>query len=441
MEPHPHTVGQQVANVALLSGAYLLHAVSFFLQSLATTKAAEAMLAAAGQPAALKTLPYSLLFAVAAFLPPLFAAAVRRLGGYRWPLTAAAVVGVTGGGLAAVAVYTNSYAALCVASAVMGVPNTAGNFFRFAATTLVPAHRMSRAVSAVLASGVIASVVVAPIADSVYQLLPAYEWLPVYLVIAGIYVVMTAVMLAVRYPPAPAAAAAAAAAAVAKPPPADGPGVGSGASSVNDPDVDEGAPLLAAPAPVPAPPPTVAQILASPRTMACTVGAATPYLIMMVLMAIVPLQTADDVAANVMSVHGVCMFAPFFVIGFLTERLTEAVVLLAGEAVLLASAVVMLAGAGATWSYYVGMAAVGLGWSMAFLSATTALTKLYPPEHRPKVQALNDVVVFGGVTLATALSSTVYDSVGWDGVLYMCIGIGAFGTIAALANLAMRRRA
>jgi len=431
MEPHPHTAGQQVANVALLSGAYLLHAVSFFLQSLATTKAAEAMLAAAGQSAALKTLPYSLLFAVAAFLPPLFAMAVRRLGGYRWPLTAAAVVGVVGGGLAAVAVYTSSFAALCVASAVMGVPNTAGNFVRFAATTLVPAHHMSRAVSAVLASGVVASVVVAPIADSVYQILPAYEWLPVYLVIAGIYVVMTAVMLAVRYPP----AAATSAAAVAKPASAGASGVGSGASSVNDPDVDEGAPLLAGPAP--APPPTAAQILASPRTMACMVCAATPYLIMMVLMVIVPLQTADDVAANVMSVHGVCMFAPFFVIGFLTERLTEAVVLLAGEAVLLASAVVMLAGAGATWSYYVGMAAVGLGWSMAFLSATTALTKLYPPEHRPKVQALNDVVVFGGVTLATALSSTVYDSVGWDGVLYMCIGIGAFGVVVALANKCM----
>ena len=493
---------RQVVNVALLSGAYLLHTLAGFLQALSTTVAAGGLLADAGQPLGLASLPYSLLFVVAAFMPPVVAAAVQRLGGYKRPFAVACAVGVIGGFVGATALYVRSFAVLCVASILLGVPNTAGNFFRFAAVTLVPPQHMAKAVSAVLVSGLVASIILAPIADSVADLFPSYPDLPIYLAISGIYIVMAFLLAFVRYPAAPPPAGP-------KVPPAAATGADSGGDSganvsINghDDDDDDGrsdddddddrdrtgdddardgdgksnnrrmrgaAPggrsgrdvtetsrLLDAPArarPLTRPSPaastsadattvTVRAILTSPPTLVCMAGAAVAYLVMTTLMTIAPVEIeprfAAGVATNVMSAHALCMFLPFFVAGVLNERLGEPAVLVVGLATLLASVLVMLL-AYSTWSFYVGMCLVGAGWSLAFLAATTALTKLYTPAQRPKAQAVNDVVVFGTVALCTALSAVIYEAIAWAGVLYVCLGVATAGLVIGLVNLTSHR--
>ena len=179
-------------------------------------------------------------------------------------------------------------------------------------------------------------------------------------------------------------------------------------------------------------------ILTSPRTLACMAGAAGPYLVMTMLMAIVPLEAGakfeDGVATNVMSAHAMCMFLPFFFTGLLNERIGERIVLLGGLTVTLVSVLILLLSS-EVWAFYVGMCLVGVGWSLSFLAATTALTKLYAPNQRPKTQAVNDVVVFGLVALGTALSAVIFEAIGWSGIVYVCLGIACAGVLVGLVNL------
>ena len=63
-----------------------------------------------------------------------------------------------------------------------------------------------------------------------------------------------------------------------------------------------------------------------------------------------------------------------------------------------------LAGQSLASNIYVGLALLGLGWNFGFIGATTMLAGSHRPEERGRVQGMNDVLVFGGVTMASLAS-------------------------------------
>ena len=77
-------------------------------------------------------------------------------------------------------------------------------------------------------------------------------------------------------------------------------------------------------------------------------------------------------------------------------------------------------------NFFIAMALLGLGWNFGFIGATTMLTAAQRPEERGRLQGLNDLVVFGGVTLASMSS----------GGLMNCAG-GTVQTGWQMVNLAM----
>ena len=71
----------------------------------------------------------------------------------------------------------------------------------------------------------------------------------------------------------------------------------------------------------------------------------------------------------------------------------------------------ILAGAGAVAltgvqleQFFLALVLLGLGWNFGFIGATTLLTSAHAPEERGRIQGINDLVVFGGVTTASLSS-------------------------------------
>jgi predicted MFS family arabinose efflux permease len=56
-----------------------------------------------------------------------------------------------------------------------------------------------------------------------------------------------------------------------------------------------------------------------------------------------------------------------------------------------------------------------------FIGGTTLLTETYRPAERAKVQAFNDFLVFGLVTVGSFSSGVMLNAFGWDAINYAVI--------------------
>jgi MFS family permease len=113
--------------------------------------------------------------------------------------------------------------------------------------------------------------------------------------------------------------------------------------------------------------------------------------------------------------HVVSMFAPSFMTGALIVRFGVERIILCGLALMLLGAGIGLAGitVGHFWS---GLVLLGVGWNFAFIGATTLVTRCHRPEERNKVQAFNDFLVFGSMAIASFSSGKLLAHFGWNAV-------------------------
>ncbi len=173
-----------------------------------------------------------------------------------------------------------------------------------------------------------------------------------------------------------------------------------------------------------------AELLADPRILVAIISAMVSYALMNLVMTATPLAvvgcgfTKGD-AADIVTGHVLAMFAPSFVTGHLIARFGATRIVAAGLAILAASGIVALQGVEIT-HFFGALILLGIGWNFGFIGATAMLSAAHAPEERGRVQGLNDMIVFGCVTLASLAS----------GGLMNCSG----GTAAAgwtAVNLAM----
>jgi MFS family permease len=97
------------------------------------------------------------------------------------------------------------------------------------------------------------------------------------------------------------------------------------------------------------------------------------------------------------------MFAPSFFTGHIIARIGVERVMATGLAILAAAGLVALTGVG-LGNFFAALILLGIGWNFAFIGATTMLAGAHRPEERGRVQGLNDMIVFGFVTLASLSS-------------------------------------
>jgi MFS family permease len=85
----------------------------------------------------------------------------------------------------------------------------------------------------------------------------------------------------------------------------------------------------------------------------------------------------------------------------------------AGLALIAAAAAIGLSGLSLA-HFWIALVFLGIGWNLSFIGATALVTDCYRPEERAKVQAANDILVFGSVAIASFSSGRILSLDGWE---------------------------
>ena len=168
------------------------------------------------------------------------------------------------------------------------------------------------------------------------------------------------------------------------------------------------------------------QLLRDPQIAVAVICATVAYALMNLVMTSSPLavvgcgfDTAD--AADVVTAHVLAMYGPSFVTGHIIARIGAAKVMGLGLAILAGSGAVALSGVELE-QFFAALVLLGVGWNFGFIGATAMLTSAHSPQERGRMQGLNDLIVFGGVAAASLASGGLMNcsggtvQAGWQAV-------------------------
>ncbi|WP_395019945.1 MFS transporter [Dongia sp.] len=119
---------------------------------------------------------------------------------------------------------------------------------------------------------------------------------------------------------------------------------------------------------------------------------------------------------DVISAHAVAMFFPSFFTGHLIRWAGELKVMALGAVAYSGTIAIGLHGVTLP-HFWVALILLGLGWNGLYVAGTSLLTKCYRPSEAPKVQALNDCLIFTSVALCPLIAGTIEHLAGWSWVL------------------------
>jgi len=310
------------------------------------------------------------------------------------------VVAMASALLCALAVHWHLFALLVAATVIAGYYSANGQLYRFAAAELAAPAFREKAVSLVLAGGLIGAVLGPNLANWTRGLLPA-PFLGAYLALALVALLSMALMAGVRFPSAAASAS----------------GHGTGRS--------------------------LGELLRQPSFMVATVGAALGYGVMNLLMAATPLamqvcQMPFSSVALVLEWHVIGMFAPGFFTGHLIRRFGVLPVMGAGVVLNAACIAVALSGQDLQ-QFVVALATLGVGWNFLFTGSTTLAMQAYRPEEKDKAQAAINFFVFATMAVTSFASGALVTTQGWR-----MLNLGSLLPVAltglALLTLGLQRR-
>jgi MFS family permease len=162
------------------------------------------------------------------------------------------------------------------------------------------------------------------------------------------------------------------------------------------------------------------ELLKTPRIAVAVICAMVSYALMNLVMTSTPLAVVgcgfdEGNAADVVTFHVLAMYIPSFFTGHLIARF--------GVEKIVATGLIILAGAGAVAlqgveleNFFVALVLLGVGWNFGFIGATTMLAGAHEPHERGRMQGLNDLLVFGGVTMASLASGGLMNCSGGSAI-------------------------
>jgi MFS family permease len=348
---------------------------------------------------ALATLPIS-IFVVGMAASTLPAGMITQRHGRRAAFLTGTGCGVLTGLLAALAVVLGSFWLFCGATFFGGAYAGVVLSFRFAAADCAPPERRARALSVVMAGGVLAGVIGPQLVTYTMNLWPPHMFAITFLAQAAVAAVSAAILLGVQLPKPTAAEAA------------------------------RGRPL--------------AVIARQPRFITAVICGVVSYLLMNFLMTAAPLAMnicgLPQEAANLgLQWHVIAMYGPSFFTGRLIARFGAPRVETAGLALIAASAVVGLMGID-VGHFWLTLILLGLGWNFGFVGASALVLDCHRPEERARVQSFNDFIVFGTMTFGSFLSGGLLTLYGWNTVLLLSF-VPLVVAVGALASTSSTRAA
>lgn len=349
----------------------------------------------------LATLPLGLQF-VAVMASTFPASLAMGRFGRRIGFTLGQFIGLGGALISAWAVFAGNFWVFVLGSVFIGAHNAFFQFLRFAAAdTASPAFR-AKAISYVMAGGVVAGFLGPELAKRTADLFSPILFAGPYLALAGLCVLNILALQFIRIPR-PALLARG----------------------------ESGRPLAA--------------IARQPVFVVAVLSAMVGYGVMNLVMVATPLAmvgcgfTFAD-SAEVIRWHVLGMFVPSFFTGHLIRRFGVLKIIAAGTALLLGCVAINVSGL-EFGHFLVGLMLLGIGWNFTFVGGTTLLTEAHRPEERAKTQALNDLLVFGTTAITSFASGAMQTALGWQAVNLLSVLPVTAVLIAVLWLGGVQRRA
>ncbi len=321
----------------------------------------------------LATLPVTAFVAggaLSTFAISLLMARIGRVAAFRLGIAC----GIGGALVCAQAAEHRQFWLLCAGSLIVGVSSAFAQYYRFAAVDAAPAESMSRAVSLVLAGGILGAVLgpesakwTRDLTGTVY--VGSYLWMAT----VGLLALLCSVALDIPH----------------------------------QPSVTERVAWAA-----------LRTALRRLEVLVAIKSAVVGYAVMIFLMTATPLamqhaRHSFDDTAFVIEWHVLGMYAPAFVTGYLVAVWGALRVIGLGAVLMLISAAIHLLGTDVS-HFWAGLVLLGIGWNFMFVGATTLLSENCTDADKAVLQGANEVCVFAGNALASTLAGVLLYAIGWQ---------------------------
>ncbi len=326
-------------------------------------------------------------------------ARTQRLFGRKASFQLGLVVAVASALLCCYAAYSKNFWLLVAATVVAGFYNANAQLYRFAAAELaLPAFR-EKAVSLVMAGGLLGAVAGPNLAVFTRNLTPV-PFAGAYLALSGVALLAMVLLAFIEFPPPPEVKT-----------------------------TDGGRPL--------------GEIMRQPVFIVAAAAGALGYGVMNLLMAATPIAMQIcglpfSSVALVLEWHVIGMFAPGFFTGHLIKRFGTLPIMALGLLLNLICVAIALSGVDFK-QFLVALFLLGLGWNFIFTASTTLALTAYRPEEKDKAQGALNFCVFAVLALSSLASGVLVTTRGWA-LLNMGSLLPLGVTAIAIGWLALSRR-
>lgn len=344
------------------------------------------------------TLPITMIVLGSMLTSPFLSTIMQRYG-RKTGFFIGAFGGALGAMVGSIGLYASSFGIFLFGSLLTGIYMSAQGFYRFAAIDNASEAFRPKAISYVLAGGLLAAII-GPQLVKVTAHAMAVPYLATYLTVIGLNIGGSFVFLLLKT---------------------------SKAQETND----NMGPIRSR-----------KELLRDPKIAVAMICGMVSYSLMNLMMTSTPLAVVgcgygEDTAADVVSSHVLAMFLPSFITGHLIARFGVEKIIATGLIFLGISCCAALSGL-AVSNFFAALTLLGLGWNFGFVGATTMLADAYRPRERGRVQGINDLLVFGSVTVASFASGGLMNCSGgsvlsgWISVNLAMIPLISIATIALI---------
>lgn len=319
--------------------------------------------------------------------------------GRRFGFTLGTIAGMIGTAICTLAVAMQSFWIFCLGALIAGVYTASGGFYRFAAADSASTATRSRAISLVLAGGMIGGIL-GPESTKLTKSLVAPPFLATYAVLVLFAAVALVIIRRLDLPP-----------------PTDAERTG--------------------------PTRPLATIARQPVFIVACLGAITSYAVMNLLMGATPLAMQMcglpySASTLVIESHIIGMFAPALFAGTLVQRFGPLRIMGCGVGAFALCVIAALAGR-TVMHFWMASTLLGVGWCFLYVGATTLLGDAATAAEKAKVQGVNDMGVFICMGLFSLVSGAILDRLGWNALNYTAVPL-IIASGVSIAWLGLRQR-
>ena len=320
----------------------------------------------------LATLPV-MAYVVGGALSTSLVAGVQQRRGRKFSFQTGLIVGLLSALLCAYAAIDRNFWLLCFATLVAGYYNANAQLYRFAAAELAAPAAREKAISLVMAGGLIGAVIGPYLAVHSRELVDA-PFAGAYLALAVVALLGMGLIGLIEFAPAPKAGG-----------------------------LRAGRPLR--------------EIMTQPEFLVSALTGALSFGVMNLLMASTPIAMQmcglpfSD-AALVLQWHVIGMFAPGFFTGHLIKRYGTTTIMALGLVLMLVCAVIALSGLD-LHQFLAASLLLGVGWNFVFTGSTTLSLESYRPEEKDKAQGALNFCVLATLAVSSLASGVLVTTQGW----------------------------